>query len=108
MDRRGGAAVTLGDPRNRLALCITCRNGVPLALRNFRHVYSWLIDQRLSPCISPGACSRAATGIVVTGIAQLSAGHAQNAVANIVGVFESALSKVVTIFNHFKTSRGCA
>src|SRR6266851_3519581 len=48
MDRRRGAAVSLCNSTDRLALRIACRNGVPFALRNFGHVYSWFnsISQR--------------------------------------------------------------
>src|SRR5215469_7776727 len=35
VNRRRGAAVSLGNFADRLALCITCRNGAPFALRNF-------------------------------------------------------------------------
>src|SRR4029077_6580864 len=39
------AAVSLGNSAYRLALCITCRNGAPFALRNLGHVYSRLACQ---------------------------------------------------------------
>src|SRR5215469_8100035 len=47
MDRRGRAAVTLRNSADRLTLRIPCRNGVPFAMRNFRHLCSWLVCQRL-------------------------------------------------------------
>src|SRR5215472_6108074 len=46
MDRRRRAAVTLRNSADRLTSHIPCRNGVPFALRDFRHRYSWLVCQR--------------------------------------------------------------
>src|SRR5215472_737541 len=46
MDRRGRAAVTPRNSADRLTLRIPYRNGVPFALRDFRHLYSWLACQR--------------------------------------------------------------
>src|SRR5215472_14989858 len=46
MDRRRRAAVTVRNSADRLTSHIPCRNGVPFALRDFRHLYSWLVCQR--------------------------------------------------------------
>src|SRR5271166_5648079 len=46
MNRRWGAALTLGNSAYCLALSITCRNGAPFALRDFGHGSSWFVSQR--------------------------------------------------------------
>ena|SRR6516225_2062886 len=52
MDSRRGAAVTLRNSTDRLALRISCRNGAPFALRNFGHVCSWFGSVSQRECAS--------------------------------------------------------
>src|SRR5438445_7943291 len=90
MNRRRGSAVTLGNSGYRVALCITCRNGAPFALRNLRHDYSWFVCQRPSVHLSadlsvvrealpdPDVAHGSADGIASPKAAQSSLGQVVN------------------------------
>src|SRR5712691_306225 len=105
MDRRRGAAVSLCNSTDRLALRIACRNGVPFALRNFGHVYSWFnsISQRGLHASFQGAGS-----YPLRGIRQTSDVPYRNPAGNLVGEPKAALNEISYDFNHFKIQTRCA
>ena len=99
MNSRRGAAVTLGNSGYRLALCIPCRNGAPIALRNFGHVYSCFVRGLFASFTGPRYRPR--------GTAEFFGFAVANAAGPHIGVPKGAVSEIVISLTISRSDRVC-